>query len=106
MKQRRYIQKQWERFIEEWKTSGQSAAHFCRLRRIPLATFYARRAELAPKPKKESPFVIVQSAPKPAACSNGAVRVNVDGIVLEFHHDTDPSLFRNALAAALLHRDL
>ena len=96
MKQQRFTTEQWKGFIEQWKSSGLSAARYCRENKLPLANFYKRRSEIEFPAKKPSPFVLMNPV-ESREPDNSSIMVHVAGVMLEFNHNTDPGLFKSAV---------
>ena len=92
-------ERQWQRWIDQWRASGLSVRAFCARHRLPTPTFYAWRRRLRRRAAERAPFLPVQvvADPPPPPASTLEVLL-ADGGVVRVPPGFDPATLRQLLA--------
>ena len=92
-------ERQWQRWIDQWRASGLSVRDFCARHRLPTPTFYTWRRRLQRRAAEPAPFLPVQvvADPPPPQASPLEV-VLADGAVVRVAPGFDPATLRELLA--------
>ena len=92
-------ERQWQRWIDQWRASGLSVRAFCARHRLPPPTVYAWRRRLQQRAAAPTPFLPVQVVAAPALPPASPLEVVLaDGAVLRVTPGFDPATLRQLLA--------
>lgn len=92
-------ERQWRRWIDQWRVSGLSVSAFCARHRLPTARFYAWRRRLQRRTAEQPPFLPVQVVPDTPASARGTLEVVLaDRSVVRIPPGFDPATLRQLLA--------
>ena len=94
-------ERQWQRWIDQWRASGLSVRDFCARHRLPTPTFYNWRRRLRHRAAEPAPFLPVQvvaETPPPPPPASPLEVVLADGAVVRVPPGFDPATLRQLLA--------
>ena len=92
-------ERQWQRWIDQWRASGLSVRDFCVRHRLPTPTFYSWRRRLQRRAAEPTPFLPVQVVAAPSLSPASPLEVVLaDGAVLRVTPGFDPATLRQLLA--------
>ncbi len=92
-------ERQWQRWIDQWRASGLSVRDFCARHRLPTPTFYTWRRRLQRRAAEHDPFLPVQVVADTPADQAGPLEVVLaDGPVVRVPPGFDPATLRQLLA--------
>ena len=92
-------ERQWQRWIDQWRASGLSVRAFCARHRLPTPTFYAWRRRLRRRAAEPAPFLPVQVVPDtPPHPASPLEVVLAGGPVVRVPAGLDPVTLRQLLA--------
>jgi hypothetical protein len=92
-------ERQWQRWISEWQTSGLSVRDFCQRRGLTVASFYAWRRVLQRRAAEKAAFVPVQVVADAVPTQASALElVLTDGRTVRVAPGFDAATLRQLLA--------
>jgi hypothetical protein len=92
-------ERQWRRWIDQWRTSGLSVRAFCARRGLATPSFYAWRRTLERRAAEEAAFVPVRVVADPPPASASALElVLADGRTVRVTPGFDAATLRQLLA--------
>ena len=92
-------ERQWQRWLDQWRASGLSVRAFCARHRLPTPTFYAWRRRLQRRAAEPAPFLPVHVVPDtPPQQARPFEVVLADGPVVRVPAGFDPAALRQLLA--------
>ena len=91
-------ERQWRRWIDQWRVSGLSVRAFCERRRLTVASFYAWRRVLQRRDAEKAAFVPVQVVADAVPTQSGALEVVLtDGRAVRVAPGFDAATLRQLL---------
>ncbi len=92
-------ERQWQRWIDQWRASGLSVRDFCARHRLPTPPSYAWRRRLQRRAAEQAPFLPVQVVPDtPPQQASPLEVVLAGGPVVRVPPGFDPVTLRQLLA--------